>query len=250
MNKMKLAVLGTQASGKGTQSQILSVTMGVPAVSVGDLLRELQDEDSDRGRLARSEMSKGAFVDDEIIMPLLKEWVAKHPKGWIIDGFPRSVEQARKCASFFRPDAVLYLEVPDEESKRRISYRRICSKCKTNYNLITQPPQNPKGVCDRCGSELVRRADDTPELVEQRLKHYHDITEPLKAWFDARKALVLVNAKSAIPDVAREIQLRLEEFLRAKRGKRRLRRWILIGLATLLAVAVLFTVTGRILNAR
>lgn len=250
MNKMKLAVLGTQASGKGTQSQILSVTMGVPAVSVGDLLRELQNEDSDRGRLARSEMSKGAFVDDDIIMPLLKEWVAKHPKGWIIDGFPRSVEQAKKCESFFRPDAVLYLEVPDEESKRRISYRRICSKCKTNYNLITQPPQNPKGACDRCGAELIRRADDTPELVEERLRHYHEVTEPLKAWFEAKKALVLVNAKSAIPDVAREIQLRLEEFLRAKRAKRRLRRWIWIGLATLLAVAALFTVTGRILNAR
>ena len=177
MKKMKVAVLGTQASGKGTQAYILSVLMGVPAVSIGDLLRDLQNEDSARGREAKIEMSKGSFVPDDIIMPLMKDWTAKHPKGWIVDGFPRSVEQAKKCMSFFKPDVVLYLEVPDGESKRRISYRRVCSKCKANYNLITQPPKNPKGVCDICGGELVQRADDTPELVEQRLKHYHETTE-------------------------------------------------------------------------
>lgn len=250
MNKMKLAVLGTQASGKGTQAHILSVTMGVPAVSVGDLLRELQNEDSNRGRSAKLEMSKGAFVDDDIIMPLLKEWVAKHPNGWIIDGFPRSVEQAKKCESFFIPDAVLYLEVPDEESKRRISYRRICSKCKTNYNLITQPPQNTKGVCDVCGGELIKRADDTPELVEERLKHYHEVTEPLKAWLDERKKLVLVNAKAHIPDVARDIEIKLKEFLRGKRGAKRLRIWVVVTVILAVVFAVTFTVTGRILNSR
>jgi adenylate kinase len=250
MNKMKLAVLGTQASGKGTQSHILSITMGVPAVSVGDLLRELQNEDSERGRSAKLEMSKGAFVDDDIIMPLLKEWVAKHPKGWIIDGFPRSVEQAKKCEPFFKPDAVIYLEVPDEESKRRISYRRVCSKCKTNYNLITQPPQNPKGFCDVCGGELVKRGDDTPELVEERLRHYHEVTEPLKAWFEERKKLVLINAKSNIPDVARDIQLKLDEFLRNKKGKKKFRMWIVVAVVILLVVAVTFTVTGHIINSR
>ena len=250
MNKMKLAVLGTQASGKGTQSHVLSITMGVPAVSVGDLLRDLQNEDSERGRAAKLEMSKGAFVDDDIIMPLLKEWVAKHPKGWIIDGFPRSVEQAKKCESFFHPDAVLYLEVPDEESKRRISYRRVCSKCKTNYNLITQPPQNPKGACDVCGGELIKRGDDTPELVEERLRHYHEVTEPLKAWFDARKKLVLINAKAGIPDVARDIQLRLDEFLGHRRGAKKIRIWALVAVILLLVVAVAFTVTGHIINSR
>lgn len=250
MNKMKLAVLGTQASGKGTQAQILSIIMGVPAVSVGDLLRDLQNEDSYRGRSAKLEMSKGAFVDDAIIMPLLKEWVAKQPKGWIIDGFPRSVDQAKKCEPFFHPDAVLYLEVSDEESKRRISYRRICTKCKTNYNLITQPPLNPKGLCDRCGGELAKRPDDTPELVEQRLKHYHEVTEPLKAWFDARKKLVLINANTSIPDVARDAQLKLEGFMRRKSGTKKFRVWAIVAAAVLVVVAVAFTVTGRIINSR
>lgn len=250
MKKMKLAVLGTQASGKGTQSHVLSITMGVPAVSVGDLLRDLQNEDSDRGRSAKIEMAKGAFVDDDIIMPLLKEWVAKHPKGWLIDGFPRSIEQAKKCESFFHPDAVLYLEVPDEESKRRISYRRVCSKCKTNYNLITQPPQNQKGICDMCGGELMARADDTPELVEERLRHYHEVTEPLKAWFETRQKLVLINAKSSIPDVARDIQLKLEEFLRRRTRAKKLRVWAIVAAAITLVVAVTFTVTGHIINSR
>lgn len=250
MNKMKLAVLGTQASGKGTQSHILSITMGVPAVSVGDLLRDLQNEDSERGRSAKLEMSKGAFVGDEIIMPLLKDWVAKHQQGWIIDGFPRSVEQAKKCESFFKPDAVLYLEVPDEESKRRISYRRVCAKCRTNYNLITQPPQNAKGVCDVCGGELIKRPDDTPELVEERLRHYHEVTEPLKAWFAERKKLILINAKSGIPDVARDIQLKLDEFLRHKKGKKKFRVWLLVAILIVIIVGVTFTVTGHIINSR
>lgn len=248
MKRMKVAVLGTQASGKGTQSHILSVLMGVPTVSVGDLLRELQNEDSARGRSAKIGMAKGAFVNDDIILPLLKEWVSKHKGGWLIDGFPRSLEQAKKCESFFRPDIVLYLEVPDDESKRRISYRRICSQCKTNYNLITQPPLNPKGVCDTCGGELMRRADDTPELVDERLKNYHEITEPLKAWFAARKQLVLVDARAGIPDVARDIQIKIEELARARRNRARLLFWVVTGVLVLLTFATVFTVTGYILN--
>ncbi len=248
MKRMKLVVLGTQASGKGTQSHILSVLMGVPAVSVGDLLRDLQNEDTERGREAKLEMSKGAFVDDTIIMPLLKDWVAKHPEGWIIDGFPRSLEQAQKSESFFKPDAVLYLEVPDEESKRRIQYRRICSQCQNNYNLITQPPQNPKGACDLCGGELVRRGDDTPELVDQRLKNYHQVTEPLKEWYAKRKKLVLVDARSGIADVARAAQTKLEDFFRRTQGKRRLKLWLVVVLLTLLAAVAGLTLIGSILN--
>ncbi len=248
MKRMKIAVLGTQASGKGTQSHILSVTMGVPAVSVGDLLRDLQNEDSERGRAAKVDMAKGSFVADAIIMPLLKEWVDKHPQGWIVDGFPRSVEQAESCAAFFRPEAVLYLEVPDEESKRRISYRRVCSKCRTNYNLITQPPQNPRGFCDICGGELVRRADDTPELVEERLKQYHAVTEPLKVWFAKRKKLALIDARNGIADVARDIQHKLEDLRKKNSGVRRSWLWALALALTLLAVCAGLTLTGYILN--
>lgn len=248
MKRMKVAVLGTQASGKGTQSHILSVIMGVQTASVGDLLRELQNEDSDRGHTAKLEMSKGAFVDDDIIMPLVKDWVAKHPEGWILDGFPRSVEQAKKCESFFKPDAVLYLEIPDEDSKKRISYRRLCSKCKTNYNLITQPPHSPNGTCDKCGGELVRRADDTPELVEERLRHYHEVTEPLKEWFASRGKLVLVDARKGIAEVAHEAELKLEDLLCRRKRARRFKLWGLLLLATIVLILAGMTITGYILN--
>ncbi len=245
MKRMKLVVLGTQASGKGTQAHILSVIMGVPAVSVGDLLRDLQGEDSARGREAKLEMSKGAFVDDTIILPLLKNWLETHQDGWIIDGFPRSVEQAEKSEAFFKPDACLYLEVPDEESKRRILYRRICTKCKTNYNLITQPPQNPKGLCDKCGGEIVRRSDDTPELVDQRLKHYHQVTEPLKDWYAKRGKLILIDARKSIAEVAREAQSRLE----GRTGKkRRFHIWLVIAPVSLIAIIAGLTLIGYILN--
>ncbi|WKZ28524.1 MAG: nucleoside monophosphate kinase [Patescibacteria group bacterium] len=248
MKRMKVAVLGTQASGKGTQSHILSVIMGVQTASVGELLRELQNEDSKRGHTAKIEMAKGAFVDDDIIMPLVKDWVSKHPEGWILDGFPRSVEQAKKCESFFKPDAVLYLEVPDEDSKKRISYRRLCSKCKTNYNLITQPPHSPNGTCDKCGGELVRRGDDTPELVEERLRHYHEVTEPLKEWFAARGKLVLVDARKGIAEVAHEAELKLEDLFHRKARARRLKLWGLIFLALAVVTFAVLTITGYILN--
>lgn len=214
MKSMKIAVLGTQASGKGTQSLILSESMKVPAVSVGDLLRDLQNEDSERGRSAKAQMSKGSFVPDSVILPLVREWVERHPQGWIIDGFPRSLEQAKQSTGFFHPDAALYLEVPDEESKKRISHRRVCAACRTNYNLITQPPKNPRGVCDACGGELARRADDTPDLVEQRLKNYHQVTEPLKKWFDARKKLVLIDAREGIKEVADDVRVKLADLRR------------------------------------
>jgi adenylate kinase len=248
MKKMKIAVLGTQASGKGTQSHILSVLMGVPPVSVGDLLRDLQNEDSDRGRAAKTSMAKGSFVADEVIMPLMQDWLIKHPEGWLIDGFPRSVEQAQKSASFFHPDAVIYLEIPDEESKRRISYRRVCAKCKTNYNLITQPPRNPKGVCDIDGGELVRRADDTPELVEERLRHYHAVTEPVKQWFATRGLLLTIDGKRSINEVANEVQTRLESFIRGKRRSQRRFVWIFVALGILLAAFAALTYVGYLVS--
>ncbi len=245
---MKIAVLGTQASGKGTQSHILSVLMGVPTASVGDLLRDLQNEDSARGHSAKIEMAKGAFVDDKIILPLVKGWIDTHRDGWIIDGFPRSVEQAKKCVGFFKPDAVLYLEVPDEDSKKRISYRRICSKCKTNYNLITQPSHTPNGTCDACGGELVRRADDTPELVEERLKRYHEVTEPLKEWFSARGKLVLIDARKSIAEVARESEIKLMELLHRKNRAQKLKTWGIALLVTAAALLAGITITGYILS--
>ena len=248
MKNIKIAVNGTQASGKGTQSYILSITTGMPVVSIGDLLRELQDEDSDRGRSVKSNMMKGAFPPDEIILPLLKEWLAKHPKGWIIDGFPRTMQQALGSADFFKPDAALFLELPDEESKRRISYRRICSKCKTNYNLITFPPRNAQGVCDKCGGALIQRADDQPDLVVERLRHYHEATEPVKDFFRKKDILAEIDARPGIREVAAEIERRLEQLRGRRKTSRRAVYWYVAIALTLVVCAAGLTIIGLLVG--
>lgn len=234
MKKMKLALLGTQAAGKGSQTFILSVTMGVPGVSVGNLLREISKEDTERGRTVKSFLDKGGFPPEEIVLPVLKDWIEKHPGGWVVDGFPRTMSQAKMSAGFFKPDAAIFLEVPDEEARRRILYRRICSKCKTNYNIITQPPKNSKGVCDICGGELVKRGDDTAELVNDRLKQYHELTAPVKGWFRDRGMLIEIDGRPGMKEVAHEIEVRLGSY---RKRFLRLQRWQVWTIGLMLAAA-------------
>jgi adenylate kinase len=241
--KFKIAIMGVQAAGKGTQAHILSVTQNLPLISTGDLLREIAREDSDRGRMVKTFIDKGEFPPDEIVIETLKGWIAAHPGGWIIEGFPRTVEQA-EAAIFFQPDLVLSLEMSDEDAKRRISYRRICVKCQTHYNIITQPPRNSKGVCDVCGGEIIRRPDDVPELVGTRLAQYRLMTEPLKEWYRKRGKLVEIDARPGMKEVAHEIDLRLREV--RKRGRRfsRLLTWVGVALLSLALIVTLLIYIG------
>ncbi len=238
--KLKISVLGSQASGKGTQAYILSITTGVPAISVGNLLRDAGKQETDQGKLVRDHLAKGTFPPEVIVLPIIKNWLDKHPAGWVIDGFPRTLEQARQSADFFKPDVVLFLELPDEEAKRRIFYRRVCAKCRTGYNIITQPPRNDRGVCDVCGGELVRRPDDTPELVEARLKTFHELTEPLKQLYLKKGNLIVIDGRQGIKEVAHEIEQRLAAFRKRGLRMRSWQYWIIAGaLAALSAFAML-----------
>lgn len=240
--KPKIILLGPQASGKGTQSHILSTWSGAPKMSMGDLLREIQNEDSDRGKTVKELISKGSLVPDDIILDIIKDWIKKNSGGWVIDGFPRTMEQAQKSWDLFRPDAVIFLDLPDDVAKRRLSYRRVCSKCKTNYNLITNPPKNDKHVCDLCGGELIQREDDKPEVVEDRLKTYHTKTEPIKEWYRAKGVLLEVDAKPGIPAVAHEIQKMIQEGQEVKKEKGRKKLWIfaIIGIVLAILGALIF----------
>ena len=240
---LKIALMGVQAAGKGTQAHILSVTQNLPTVSTSNLLREIAQEDSDRGRTVKSFIDKGEFTPDEIMLNVLKGWLATHPGGWIIDGFPRTVEQA-EAAPFFQPDLVLSLEMSDEDAKRRISYRRTCAKCKTNYNVITQPPRNSRGVCDVCGGEIIRRPDDVPELVTTRLAQYRLMTEPLKAWYRKQGKLIEIDARPGMKEVAHEIDLRLREIKHHRRRFGRVLTWVGIGLLSVIAILALLIYTG------
>lgn len=240
--KPKIILLGPQASGKGTQAHIVSTWSGAPKVSMGDLLREIQNEDSERGRTVKELISKGDLVPDEMTISIIKDWVKKNNDGWVIDGFPRTMEQAKLSWDFLRPHAVVFLDLPDDDAKRRLSYRRVCSKCKTNYNLITNPPKNDKHVCDVCGGELIQREDDKPEVVAERLKTYHEKTEPIKEWYRSKGVLVEVDAKPGIPAVAHEIQSALQEEQEEKKEKGRKRLWIfaIIGIIFAVLAALVF----------
>ncbi len=215
---------------------------------MGNLLREYEKEDSDRGRTIRDHLANGTFPPEPIVIGLLKDWMAKHSDGWIIDGFPRTVEQARQAEAFFRPEAVVYLSLPDEDAKRRISYRRVCAKCGTNYNIITQPPKNTEGKCDVCGGELVRRVDDTPERVVARLKLFHETTDPVRDFFKKKGLLYEIDARPGIKEVAHEIEVRLAEAQRGAKRSRRNWRWLFAAIFVLLSVAVAFTATGYFLS--
>lgn len=235
--KPKVILLGPQAAGKGTQAHILSTWSGAPRMSMGDLFREIQNEDSDRGRTVKELLAKGDLVPDEITLGVIKDWIVDHPDGWVIDGFPRSLEQAAAAESFLDPDGVVFLQLSDEEAKKRLSYRRVCVKCKTNYNTVTQPPKNDAGVCDFCGGELMQRDDDRPEVVEERLKIYHEKTAPLQDWY-AKKGLTLtVDAKPGIPKVAHEIQ-RLVEAAMAKRSRKGGKKWWILLIVGVILVAL------------
>jgi len=244
--KPKIILLGRQASGKGTQAHILSTWSGSPKMSTGDLLREVQNEDSDRGRAVKELISKGQLVSDEIVLDITKDWVKKNPNGWVIDGFPRTMEQAQKSWDIFRPDAVIFLELADDVAKRRLSYRRVCSRCKTTYNLITNPPKNDKHVCDLCGGELVQREDDKPEVVEDRLNTYHEKTEPIKEWYRAKGVLLEVDAKPGIPAVAHQIQKALQEEQEEIKEKGRKKLWIFAVIGIILAVFAALVFIGSL----
>ena len=196
---MKLLLIGPQGSGKGTQAKLLSEKLGVPHVSTGDLVRETT------GRLREkidSYIVVGNLIPDELMLEILKERLEKEDceEGWILDGFPRNLKQAKMLDEIAKVDKVIEIFISDEEAVRRISGRRHCSKCGEGFNLVTMPPRD-KEKCDKCGGQLLMRDDDKEEAVKKRLEIYHHDTEPILKHYKARK----INGEQSVEDVARDI---------------------------------------------
>lgn len=174
---VKIIFIGPQGSGKGTQAKIISEKLGIPHVSTGDLFRALQ------GPLKKQVdeiINAGKLVPDELTVKILKERISQpdSKKGFILDGFPRNINQANLLDGITKIDKVVEIDISDELAIERISSRISCKKCGTVFNSITNPPKNDM-VCDKCGSELYQRADDNPEALKKRLKTYHEETEPI-----------------------------------------------------------------------
>ncbi|MEM1514579.1 MAG: adenylate kinase [Candidatus Bathyarchaeia archaeon] len=206
---MRIIIFGPPGSGKGTYASRLMSALGVPHISTGDLVREEIRERTEIGLIIKQYVERGELVPDETIIDLLLKRLQKTDakRGFILDGFPRTISQAKFLEENFKVDLVINLVVPDEIIVQRLSNRLICKQCGAIYNRLTLKPKIDE-ICDVCGGELYQRDDDKPEVIRERLKVYRTNTEPLIKYYRERGILRDIYCKDLMipPDViVREI---------------------------------------------
>ena len=192
---MNLILLGAPGAGKGTQAEILCKKLGIPSISTGNILRAAIKDGTPTGLKAKSFMDAGQLVPDEVIIGIIGERLEQPDcaKGYILDGVPRTIGQAEAIEKAgIKIDAVVAIEISEEEILRRMSGRRVCEACGSSYNVEAVPPK-VEGICDNCGGKLIQRKDDTPETVRERLKVYHKETAPLADFYAERGLLKRVE---------------------------------------------------------
>ena len=199
---MKIMFLGAPGAGKGTQAEHTSARLGIPAISTGAIIREAIKNETAMGLAAKSYTEKGALVPDEVVIGIIKERLEMDDckNGYILDGFPRTVVQAEALdAMGIEMDAVISIEVSDEAIIQRMGGRRVCPKCSATYHVDYKPSKD--GVhCDLCGEALTLRRDDSPEVVADRLRIYHEQTEPLKDYYASKGRMKIVIGQDKVED--------------------------------------------------
>lgn len=199
---MNIIFLGAPGAGKGTQAEIVSKTYEIPAVSTGNIIRAALKNGTEMGLKAKAFIEQGKLVPDDVVIGIIKDRLAEDDctKGFILDGFPRTIPQAEALdAMGVNIDKVIDIDVPDEAIVLRMSGRRVCKSCGASYHTEFKKPAK-EGVCNECGSELVIRADDAPETVLERLKVYHAETEPLKDYYAKTGKLRTVKGQEKVED--------------------------------------------------
>jgi len=197
---MRLILLGPPGGGKGTVAKELEEEFNIPIISTGVILREEIERKTRLGKKVQNIMSKGRLVPDEVIIEIIRERIKREDckKGYIFDGFPRNIEQAEFLEELNRElgkyiDYVFYFEIPFPKVIERLTNRRVCKKCNTNYNLLFNLPQKDN-ICDICGGELYQRDDDKKETIKNRLKVFTEQTLPLKKYYQEKNLLAKVDA--------------------------------------------------------
>ena len=204
---MKLILLGAPGAGKGTQAEIICKEFSIPTISTGNILRAAIKNGTPTGMKAKSFMDAGKLVPDDVIIGVITDRLAEPDcaNGYILDGVPRTIAQAEaleKAGINF--DDVISIEISDQEIEERMAGRRVCEHCGASYHVVAVPPKQ-EGVCDKCGGKLVRRHDDDPEVVEQRLAVYHKETEPLKDFYKSRGVLKPVENQPSVAETSQAI---------------------------------------------
>ncbi|MCI4454187.1 MAG: adenylate kinase [Thermodesulfobacterium sp.] len=208
---MNIVFLGPPGAGKGTQAKILIERYGIPQISTGDMLREHRAKGTELGKKAQEYMDKGQLVPDEIILGMVKERLSQPDcqKGFILDGFPRTVAQAEALDKLLsemgkKLDFALALIVPDDLLVERLTGRRTCKNCGMMYHIKYKPPK-VEGKCDVCGGELYQRPDDNEETVRNRLKVYHEQTAPLIEYYKNKGILREIDGSKSIEEITQQI---------------------------------------------
>ena len=199
---MNIIFLGAPGAGKGTQAEIVSEKLAIPTVSTGNIIRAALKNGTPMGLQAKAYIEAGKLVPDEVVIGIIKDRLAEDDcrNGFILDGFPRTIPQAEALDEMgIVIDKVIDIEVADEKIAKRMSGRRVCKACGNSYHLEYKKPA-VEGVCDACGGELVQRKDDAPETVLERLRIYHQETEPLKSYYEKQGKLFIVEGQEEVAD--------------------------------------------------
>ncbi|MDQ2087602.1 adenylate kinase [Herbivorax sp. ANBcel31] len=208
---MRLIILGAPGAGKGTQAVNLSKKYNVPHISTGDIFRSNIKNGTELGKKAKEYIDKGLLVPDDVTIGIVEDRLTQSDckDGFILDGFPRTIEQAEKLDAILegmkvKLDKVLNIHVPDSQIVKRMSGRRVCPKCGISYHTKYKPTTT-EGVCDSCKSDVIQREDDKEETVKQRLETYHKQTEPLIEYYTKKGSLVTVTGQEKIEDTTNEV---------------------------------------------
>jgi adenylate kinase len=207
----KYVIMGVQGSGKGTQAELLCADLDLVHINVGDIFRWHVQNHTKLGAQVRRTMNAGELVGDDLAEAVVRRRLDDHDWnfGFVVDGFPRNGRQAEFFMESYDIDGVVHLELPDSEVRRRVLSRRLCPTCGMDYNLIADRPE-VEGRCDICGTELITRADDTPEALAARLSDYHEKTRPVLELFGRKEVVHAVDARPSRDEVQAGIRDALE----------------------------------------